>query len=101
MDFPTGTPFSARAARSCRKPRKGAIPVPAPTMIIGTCGLAGGRNGMVGLRTNVNWVLPSTLLARWLEATPLKYPSPLRAGPCSTPTVRWQLLATAGEDEME
>jgi hypothetical protein len=41
------------------------------------------------------------LVARWLEATPLKYPSPLREGPCTTPTVRWQLLATAGEEEME
>ena len=77
------------------------MPVPAPTMIIGVCGLAGGRNGMVGLRTKVNCVLPSMLVARWLEATPLKYPSPLRAGPCTTPTVRWQLLATAGEEEME
>ena len=67
------------------------MPVPAPTMIIGVCGLAGGRNGMVGLRTKVNCVLFSMLLPRWLEATPLKYPSPLRAGPRSTPTVRWQV----------
>jgi hypothetical protein len=41
------------------------------------------------------------LLARWLDATPLKYPSPLRAVPRSTPTVMWQVLATAGEEEME
>src|SRR5215211_7256542 len=101
MDFPTGTPFSARAARSWRKPRKGATPVPAPTMIIGRCGLAGGRNGMVGLRTKVNWVLFSMLLARWLEATPLKYPSPLRAGPWSTPTVRSHVFVTAGDEEIE
>jgi hypothetical protein len=70
-------------------------------MIIGRCGFSGGRNGMVGLRTKVNCVLFSMLLARWLEATPLKYPSPLLAGPCTTPTVMWQLFATAGEEEME
>src|SRR2546429_9061221 len=39
------------AARSWRKPRNGATPVPGPTMIIGTCGLSGGRNGIVGLPT--------------------------------------------------
>jgi hypothetical protein len=43
---------------------KGPTPVPAPTMIIGRCGLAGGWNGMVGLRTNVNTVLPSMLASK-------------------------------------
>ena len=45
---PTGTPWSRSAARSCRKPRNGASPVPAPTMIIGVCGFSGGRNAMLG-----------------------------------------------------
>ena len=64
IDSPIGAPRSFRSARSCRKPRNGAIPVPAPTMIIGMCGFSGGRNGMVGLRTNVNTVLPSMLASR-------------------------------------
>ncbi len=40
------------------------MPVPAPTMIIGTCGFSGGRNGIVGLRTKVKTVLPSMLASR-------------------------------------
>ena len=70
-------------------------------MIIGTCGLAGAWNGIVGLRMKVKTVLPSMPDSRCPEATPLKVPWPLRVGPRSTPTVRWQLDAAAGEDEME
>jgi cytochrome P450/NADPH-cytochrome P450 reductase len=38
-------------ARSCRKPRKGARPVPGPIITIGVFGSAGGRNAMFGDRT--------------------------------------------------
>ena len=39
-------------------------PVPAPTMIIGTDGSAGGRKGMVGCRVNTKTVLPGSIDCR-------------------------------------
>ena len=39
-----GGPAAFKAARSCRKPRKGARPVPGPTIIIGVAGLRGSWN---------------------------------------------------------
>ena len=44
--------------------RNGATPVPGPTIIIGTCGLSGGRNGIVGLRTKPNTVASTRSPAR-------------------------------------
>ena len=46
------------------------MPVPAPTMIIGTWGFSGGRKVMLGLRTKVNTVPPSGTSPRWPEHTP-------------------------------
>ena len=43
-------------------------------MIIGRCGLADGWNGMVGLGTKVNTVLPSMLASKWPEAAPERVP---------------------------
>lgn len=101
-DWATGTPCSACVARSCRKPRKGARPVPQPIMIIGTWGLSGGRNGIVGLRTKAKTVLSGSLWARWLEHTPWKSPWPDRAGASSTPAVMLQTSGeTSGEEEIE
>ena len=57
-------PLAFCSARSCRNPRNGANPVPAPTMIIGTAGSAGGRNGMVGCRVNTKTVLPGSIDCR-------------------------------------
>ena len=68
------------AARSCRKPRNGANPVPAPTMIIGVCGFAGGRNAMLGDRTNAKTVPSVGSTARCPEPTPVNVPVPERAG---------------------
>ena len=46
------------------------MPVPAPTMIIGTCGFSGGRKAIVGFRTRTKTVPPSGVSARWREHTP-------------------------------
>ena len=46
------------------------MPVPAPTMIIGTCGFSGGRKAMLGWRTKVNTVPPSGTWLRCPEHTP-------------------------------
>ena len=101
-DGPTGTPWSRSAARSCRKPRNGASPVPAPIMIIGVCGFSGGRNAMLGERTKVNTVPFSGSPARYPEPIPVNVPAPERAGPRSTPTVMLQASGlTRGEEEME
>ena len=43
---------------------RGASPVPAPTMIIGTCGFSGGRNAIDGSCTNADTVVFSGLAAR-------------------------------------
>ena len=40
-------PFAPEALRSWRNDRKGAIPVPGPTMIIGVSPLGGGRNALL------------------------------------------------------
>ena len=102
QEGPIGTPWSFSAARSCRKPRNGAIPVPAPTMIIGVCGLSGGRNGIDGSRTNTNAVPCSGRAARYVEHTPRNSPTPPRAGAASTPEVRLQTSElTSGDDEIE
>jgi hypothetical protein len=53
----TEAPLARCAARSCKKPRNGASPVPAPIMIIGNCGSSGGRKAIVGSRTKANTVL--------------------------------------------
>jgi hypothetical protein len=76
--------------------------VPAPIMIIGTCGFSGGRNGIDGGRTKTKAVPATGTCARWLEQTPLKVPLPERAGALSTPAVMLQLSGlTRGEEEIE
>ncbi len=71
-------------------------------MIIGMCGFSGGRNAMLGCRTNTNTVLFTGRAARWPEQMPVNVPVPARAGPRSTPVVMLQTSgSTSGEEEME
>lgn len=56
------------AARSCRKPLKGASPVPGPTMITGAAGAGGSRK--LEWRTNTGTAPPSGLALNQLEQTP-------------------------------
>ena len=71
-------------------------------MIIGTCGLSGGRKAMVGSRTNTKSVLFAGLCAMWLEQTPLNTPFPDLAGTRTPPAVMLHASAsTSGEDEIE
>ncbi len=70
-------------------------------MIIGTCGFSGGRNGIVGLRTNVKTVPSTSLRPRWVEHTPRNEPSRPRAGSSSTPTVMAQWSVADGAEEIE
>ena len=76
--------------------------MPAPTMIIGTCGFSGGRNGIDGGRTKTKTVPSTGTVARWLEHTPANVPVPDRAGARRTPAVMLQVSGlTRGEEEME
>ncbi len=57
-------PRPASVVRSWRKPRKGATPVPGPTMITGVSGSAGGRNGVLGAWIRADTVAPASVVAR-------------------------------------
>ena len=71
-------------------------------MIIGMCGFSGGRNAMLGGRTNTNTVPAFGSAARCVELTPANVPTPDRAGALSTPLVMLQTSGlTSGEDEIE
>src|SRR3954453_7955235 len=97
-----GTPLARSDSRSWRNPRNGAIPVPAPAMIIGTCGFAGGRKGMLGCRTKTKTVPRSGTVVRLRVHTPRNdEQSPERAGPSTTPTVSATSVLIVGDDEIE
>ena len=71
-------------------------------MIMGVCGFAGGRNAMLGDRTNAKTVPSVGSTERCPEPTPVKVPVPERAGPRNTPTVMLQTSPPAiGDDEIE
>ena len=60
----------ACTARSCRKPRNGARPVPAQTITIGVSGEAGGWKWSFDERTATATRVPGEQLARYVDAMP-------------------------------
>ena len=68
-NFCYGTlPDLRRAARSCKKPRKGAKPVPGPTMMIGVLGLSGSLK--LECLTKMGSLSPTDSCFSQLEQTP-------------------------------
>ena len=59
LAVPSFAPCALRCARSCRKPRNGASPVPGPTMITGTAGSSGSRKPALVSRM-VAWMVSPT-----------------------------------------
>ena len=64
-------PLALRAARSCRKPRNGASPVPGPIMMIGTDKSSGRRKPALVSRTVAWMVSPARRLERIIRADAL------------------------------
>jgi len=90
------------AARSCKKPRKGAMPVPGPTIIMGVEGSSGILKVALDSRTLTKILFPTSWLARKFEQTPLNRGPSSNAGSSTTLTVAEQTPCfSLGLEEIE
>ena len=90
-------------ARSCRKPRNGASPVPGPIMIIGTRRIVGQPEAGLGLAHRGVDGVADAAAGEIVRADALVDAAPRTApGPSTTPTVTLQRDgSTDGDDEIE